>query len=492
MSGRFLGLMTVGLLFLVALAMAWEVFVHFTPGAMSPDSFRILEQARSGVLEDGHPPLFAMIWGVIDQVVPGGVGVLLLNLFLFYGGLFLIFVWACRRFGLFVLPAIFIVGLYPPITAILGAIWLDISMAAFFMSAMGVFLSFIESSRRPYVISGSLAAFGLVFLGVSVRHNGAAAAFPLVALFVYLFIYNGVSRISRLIFAVISGGLITLLLFAASNQFSNSVTDVKVNLWRVGPIYDIAGVSVRENKCLYYSDVISGCDLNNISKLYSRRSYIPLLLGEQVHALSSDSEYKGSPIALMESNEDLDRRLFVNWIDIAVRHPMAYFSHRLDFFETLITRSPWGLWTTVFDMVYPNSLGIQERSVTDSRYFGFVRGVSQQGLIFLPITYLAITIVLIIPVFFIGFAYGNKVLIVSSSLYFSGLAHMVGLFFFAVSADSRYSHWMIICVVLASVLVLLEFSRAAIHLCFSRFLFKALCSSKFFSSCQLFGSFLVK
>jgi hypothetical protein len=59
------------LLILLIITMAMQVYLHFAPGAMSPDSFTILAQARSGIFEDGHPPLMAAIWRLLELIEPG-------------------------------------------------------------------------------------------------------------------------------------------------------------------------------------------------------------------------------------------------------------------------------------------------------------------------------------------------------------------------------------------------------------------------------------
>ena len=450
---------TVALLAMAA-AMGGQVFLHFNPGALSPDSLNILAQARSGVFEDGHPPLMAAIWRLIDRIVPGSVGMLLLNLGLFYGGLFLIFRWAALRYQIGVLPAFLVVGLFPPIIGILGAIWIDITMAGFFLAALGVFLmGFTRPEKRPR-IGCFFVALLLVALATAVRHNGAAGAFPLIVLFLFQSVRTGARTLPRLAVATIGGVVVTLLLFLGAKQVSAWSVDVPRHFWRVAAMYDIAGTSYQENAFLFYPDVIQDNSLANVRRLYSPRSLTPLLLGQQVHALPGQLMAKGSPIEFNLSNQNLNQRLLSNWIDVIVNHTSAYLTHRYDVFVSLVTRSPWGLWGPVFDAVYPNDLGIAERPVNDSAYFAYIKLLALQSLIFVPLLYLILSAFAVLPALVLGLRFQNQALLVASALYGSGLAHMAGLFFLAASADFRYSHWMITTTVLATSLLVLELVRA--------------------------------
>lgn len=461
-----LRVLTAGVLAL-AVAMATQVFLHFNPGALSPDSLSILAQARSGIFEDGHPPLMAAIWRLVDRVMPGSIGMLLLNLGLFYGGLYLIFRWAVPRYHIGALPALLVVGLFPPIIGILGAIWIDVTMAGFFLVALGIFLAGSARPEKSLRISVFLMALLLASLGMAVRHNGAAGAFPLIALFLLQSMRNWARPLPRLALATMGGLVITLLLFLGARQASTWSVDVQRHLWRVAAVYDIAGASCQENAYLFYPDVIQGNSLDNLQKLYTPRSLTPLVLGQQVHALPGQAVEKGTPIELNVSNPKLNQRLLSNWMGVIVHHPAAYLKHRYDVFASLVTRSPWGLWGPVFDAIYANDLGIAQRPVTDSAYFVYIKTLSLHSLIFVPLLYLILSALAVLPTLVIGLRFQNHALLVATALYSSGLAHMAGLFFLAASADFRYSHWMITTTVLATSLVVLELVHAARRLCLS-------------------------
>src|SRR5687767_2684643 len=67
----------------------------FYPGYMSPDSISQLMQGRRGLYSDWHPPVMAWVWGMVDRVVAGAAGMLMLHNVLFWSALAVV---ACLRF----------------------------------------------------------------------------------------------------------------------------------------------------------------------------------------------------------------------------------------------------------------------------------------------------------------------------------------------------------------------------------------------------------
>jgi hypothetical protein len=447
------------LLILLIITMAMQVYLHFAPGAMSPDSFTILAQARSGIFEDGHPPLMAAIWRLLELIEPGATCMLLFDLILFYIGLATIYLWALEKYGVGVLPAALTVGLFPPIISILGVIWADLTMAGFFLAAVGINLTGCASKKRRFRLAGLVVATLLACFGIGLRHNGAAAAFPLVSLFLFHALPCETRPLIRLIVSLFAGLLLTLIIFFGVKQVSDRYVDVPRFLWRIGALYDIAGTSNNAKEYLFYSDVLKGNSLQDVYDLYSPRSFTPLVVGQQIHALPGSAVVRAKPFEFDVSNPLLNERLAQNWKDAIVHHPGPYFQHRFHVFMSLTTRSPWGLWASTFDSVYPNNLGIVPRPVRDSVYFSFIKRLAQNSVCFVPLLYLAIGSILLVPALVFGLRLRNDSLLIASALYASGLTHMLGLFFFAASADFRYSHWTITATVVATSLVLLELFR---------------------------------
>ena len=81
----------------VVLLIGWLGFlVCAFPGVMTWDSFGQLGEARSGVYSDGHPPVMALVWSVLDRIVPGPFGMLVLQSWSFLLGSYFILLRAMR------------------------------------------------------------------------------------------------------------------------------------------------------------------------------------------------------------------------------------------------------------------------------------------------------------------------------------------------------------------------------------------------------------
>jgi len=452
-------------LLLTALGAAAHVYLHFAPGALSPDSLNILRQAREGVYEDGHPPLMSAVWGLLDRAIPGPTGMLLLHLALFYGGLLLIFHEASRQHGLLAVPVLLVAGLYPPVIGILGAIWSDITMAALFLFAVGCWLHRAEPAPGRAML---LLILLLLALGVAVRHNAAAAAFPLLTLLFLRQRGSGVPMFRTALFAVFAGALATVLLFAATKWISARFVEQPRHLWRAAALYDIAGASYYEGRNLFHPGVLSSSSMEEIRRLYSPRSYIPLVSGEQIHPHPGATGTRGAPLELATDNPRLNELVLRNWRSVVLDHPRAYLRHRLEFFRSMVQREPWGLWAPIFDMIYPNQLGVPERATVDSWVFAQVRSLSARSVLFEPLPHLVLSALMFLPILVLGVLLRDRVLQAAGALYASGVLHMVGLFFFAVTPDFRYSHWLFAATAVASglvILVLTRFSGMALTRC---------------------------
>lgn len=97
------------------------------PGIMTWDSINQLVQARNHQLTTWHPPMMAVLWGLLDHVVAGPVLMLLLQTALLAGGLYALFRhWFTPMRAAVIAACVF---LFPPVFAPMSAIWKDSLMA---------------------------------------------------------------------------------------------------------------------------------------------------------------------------------------------------------------------------------------------------------------------------------------------------------------------------------------------------------------------------
>jgi len=157
------------------LAVAWLGFVAYAwPGIMTWDSVNQLLQARSGAFGDWHPPLMAATWSVLDSIVRGPSLMLVLQTSLVVLGLFALFrhYFAPRRAAV-VAACVF---LFPPVFAPLSAIWKDSLMTGLVLcGAAG-----LVSERRLAQAGGW---FALAF-AAGLRHNAPILIVPLTMMLV--------------------------------------------------------------------------------------------------------------------------------------------------------------------------------------------------------------------------------------------------------------------------------------------------------------------
>lgn len=451
----------------VCCAIAWYVGSHFSPGAMSPDSVSILTQARSGIYLDNHPPLLAFLWRQVEIFVSGPIGLLILNLSFFYGGLYLIFRPYARTCFLSALLLLLIVGLYPPIIGILGAIWADITMAGVFLLALGICATLTGGSLVKQLgpvppslihISSLLLSSCLIFFGIAVRHNAAAAAYPLI---VFLLLCSFRKRpgplVKKLIMTAMVGALSVIILFFAAKQISSGMVRSPSHFWRVAALYDLAGISYHEQTDAFCPGTVKRPAQTTINVLYTPRSVIPLLTGRQVHQLPIGSpELEAPPIEFIDDGAETNQRISRCWFKAITSHPTSYLKHRWAVYQSLITRSPWGLWGAVYDWSIPNELGVPELLPRNSPYFDIIKGLAARNMIFIPILYVCLGLLLFVPALLLGLRTGSSMLMLAAALYASATAHTAGLFFFAASADFRYSHWTITATIIATSILALN------------------------------------
>lgn len=158
------------------LALGWLGFMLYAyPGYMSFDSTFQLRQSRTGVMYEGHPPVMAELWRVVELFIAGPLGMLLIQSVCFLAGTYLLLRrWMSERAAAIVASAI----LWFPVTAAtMAVIWKDSQMAAYLMLGIALLLD----ERRKMRVLG-LAA---LWMATAMRHNAFAMTLPLIVLLFY-------------------------------------------------------------------------------------------------------------------------------------------------------------------------------------------------------------------------------------------------------------------------------------------------------------------
>jgi hypothetical protein len=412
----------------------------FNPGAMSPDSFSILEQARTLALSEAHPPLLAILWHFTEKVWLGPLPILFLNLAFFYFANALIFAETCRRFSLASIPMFFVLALWPPVFGIIGVIWVDISMAAFFCASVGLFLlheRISDSFRRRIVLIASLLC---LFLAIGFRHNAVVAAVPLAIFFAWRLMPAKRRRSGVLVAAALGTGACAAM-FGLHHVITRAVIVGHVPLSQFIAIYDLAGISKIEGSFLFDKTLFPHNSQRDVETLYTPRSIIPLQMGEQIHAPAPYA--KATPFSNFGNPESI-ARLWENWRHVVRTHFGAYLLHRWLVFREILGLSDWYLWGPVYNVIDDNAFGVPARQTYGSFLYRYAL-LSDRTSMFRPYLYFAAGLALMSALTILR----TRNSLLAAGLVFSGLLYSAALFFVAMSPDYRYSHWLVTSTTLA-------------------------------------------
>lgn len=411
------------------------------PGYLNYDSNNQLEQARTGLYDDWHPPFMARYWRVSDQIVHGPFPLFILQTAMFLWGLSGILK---IRFS----PRVSAIGAvalmwFPPVLVVMGAVWKDSQMAAWLI--YGTMLMLRPSARAR--TGGAV----LLVIGCAVRDNAMTALPPLILLIVAYAAVRGFWKIvgtGIVLFALIAGGGIWL---------NKHYTDGRAHAWwRANAIHDIAGtmcfappLSDEQAKVL-----LAGIPLRKsediqawMCRQYMPRWWFPLSFGE-------------NPLfAVVPDQDDMDARSAA-YIRLIERYPAAFARHRWN-----VTRELLGFGEIVPDEpVIQSFAGTPDQALLDrtegslskvQRVLGrrFLRMAQPAKLWFRPWAYLAIGLCML------GYAIVKRDGLVAA-LVGSGILYEVSYVLGAAGAPYRYSHWMITMCCLATLVVFGQRYRA--------------------------------
>jgi hypothetical protein len=430
------------------LGIGWAILLVFAyPGMMTQDSFDHLREMRSGLYSDSHPPAISLIWKVLDHVIAGQLGMLLLQTGTFLAGLYYLLrrVFAPRR-AAWVAVAVF---LFPPVMMPMGVIWKDCLMAGFLaLGAAGLL-----SERRGRRLLGLAAMFG----AMAVRYNALGATLPLVVL-----LFEWRPAMHWLPRYALSTAAWLATTFAAFG-LNKAITDVEMHYWHSSlAIYDIVGTLAHVDEDLpdaELRELLAGTDLvidrdihATARNAYSTRDFFPIVNSDKYAMWAVPiNGYVPAP----EAQRDAIGRA---WWDTITRYPGAYVRHRI-----AVTAEVIGLGevaaagaVTKRDFRWPgfaNELGLGTGwSKLQRKLSKWMRALQRNTPIFVPYIY-AVAALLFLPL-----AIRQRDAL---ALLLSGLGMEGTLVLLAHSNDYRYSHWMVICTVLGAIVLGARRYRAA-------------------------------
>ena len=275
-----------------------SIALFFYPGYLNGDSHWQWLQARGDVpYSDVHPVVMAWVWSWLDPIVPGPGLLFLLHLLLFWLGL-------AASVALYVrgLPAAcgvtLFLGIFPPISAMLSQVHKDVGMVASLLIGFALIGAAARTARR-WLLPLALVP---LWYAIALRHNGAAAAAPLIVWGIALWAgpaLPGTPPWKRTL-GCLAGAAVVLLALLGS-----SVAATRAILSRGGEhlaadqltlTFDLAGVSVRTGSNRIPS-LGSGppLSLEDVRGLYHPHTVFYAYWGKGPHKLKPNSRYDTLP-----------------------------------------------------------------------------------------------------------------------------------------------------------------------------------------------------
>lgn len=431
------------LLVAVATGLALTLYL-FWPGFLTWDSLVQLRQARSGVIENAHPPIMAHLWRITDRWLPGPAGMLLFHASAYWSGLALLSTLVSRS-GSVRLAWTLCIGCFPPTFWLLPTVWKDNGFVACALLCAG--LTFAELPGRRLRLA---LALPFAFYACAVRTPGWFAVLPLLFAIAGSFTPAPAPVLgatpqerwrARRPALLLASGL--ALLFAAGNVAIDRIGVVRLPYRAAVPLWDLAQISLAKGRLMIPAFAIQreGFDLR-------RLKWIADPLRANFHA-TEDGRWTAT--------RDLDYRLLDDreadalirhWLRVAWNNPREYFQHR-----RRVTR---GLFV---DPIAKSMHQIQ--SFPDfstgarfvhrpgyNRLWVLVRGL-QRGLLYEPWVYVLLGAAVVVASAGVRGSGARS----ARLLALSGLISVAPLPIIAPSTDFRYSIWCIETALLGAVLL---------------------------------------
>jgi hypothetical protein len=401
--------------------------VAFYPGYMSPDSTAQLTQARAWDFNDWHPPLMAAVWGVVDRVVPGPFGMLLLHNAVYWGGVALFWRATYRRSAWLGLGLVAF-GFMPQVLSHLSTIWKDTGLGVSLLAASALlYVSWRTGSRAAL-----LASCPFLFYGYGVRLNAAPAVLPLalwagrLACLAFPSLRSRAARWPRLLPA--TAGVVYFLLLAGAVTLTTEWLVRGKHAYTVQSVllHDLSAISLARGEPLF-PDYIVHDENFSMQKVAAR--YAPYIATPIVPGGASGLKMSSDPSEMAA--------LRAKWLEVVPRNSGAYLRHRWEVFE----------WATGLGQPYvclpyllasSNSFGYKTNDWPVHRWLKAYFWALKDTIFFRGFFWLMVTLALL---YFSlrGRLRGDlEIVFVLAS---SGLLYGAAYFFIAPSCDFRFFWW---------------------------------------------------
>ncbi len=424
---------------LAILAAGWLILIAFAyPGLMTMDSFDQLREARTWYFTDAHPPAMAALWGVIDRMVPGPFGMLVLQSTAFVAGLYLILrhvlaPWRAATCAVAIL-------LFPPVLAPLAVIWKDCLMAGFLVLGLA---GLLHAERR-----WRLAGLALLSAATAMRYNAPAATLPLIVL---VFEWRAGQRWWARYGIALGAWLAVTAVAMGCNLV---LVDQEMHFWHSSlALEDIVGTLAHVEPDLPDAElgpllVPTGVLVDRDFHARLRAKYVPYDFQQLV---SGDGHLWNVPLSGTQPAPQAQRDAIVTaWKAIVPAHPRAYAAYRVEVFGEVLGLHHKFQGATVIrhEVQYAGMMQLLHLSRTSTPLAhpgeNAAMWVAKRTRLFRPHVYALLALGLLC------LCRRERVI---GAILLSGLGLELSLLPLVQAPDYRYSHWLVTCTCLALVML---------------------------------------
>ncbi len=416
----------------------------FFPGYMSPDSISQLGQGRTLSFTDWHPPVMSLLWGLLDRIAPGPAGMLILHNLIFWTGLSL-FVYHLGFERGWAAAAILLVGLSPPVLALLSTIWKDVAMGCSLLLGCGLLL---RAERSRSKIAWVMALVSLWY-ATAVRHNAIIAVTPLAIWAALIWGQLFQRKGGRLWLSVALRAFLLVMLLVVTSNGVNKLLSPGRSLYPLQTIlvHDLVGVSLEINTLYlpeYLIAALPSADVSELRRLYTPNEVVPLFCCD------------GKGRFELTSDPDKLSRLWTVWRSVIPRHLRAYINHRTQVFRSEFAIGRATVCLPFWDGIDSNSLNLTFHSTALNRWVMRVLSRVKDGPLFWGWLYLA-GLLILIGTLRLGFTQNSAPILIG----ISGLFYALAYFFVSATCDFRMHWWSVLSAFLLALLWISNTRNAA-------------------------------
>jgi hypothetical protein len=429
---------------LAALGVAGLVLtlVAYFPGELTFDSVWQYDQAIRHSYGDHHPPLMAWLWSVLDRVVHGPFGMLLLQVALMWAALVLIADGARRR-GLRHAWLVVAVGFLPPILGSEGEIWKDVQLAASLLIAFALVYRSAAGGARMHPVLAAIALVPL-FYATAARANAAAASLLIAAYWAHVAL-----RRATLARSLAAGALVVAVMLGMQVFVDRVLLEARRDyLSQFLAVFDIAAIRCHGGEASIPAAMVrAGGSAAAICAAFDPYKVDFLFAPE------------GAPLE-RATERSVVGELWADWGRAVLAHPLLYAEHRVRAFGALLgfgthdddVRRPVWIPSSI-----PNAYGFTFAPNQATQWIGASTTAARAAGLYNGVPWLAIALVVVVAMRRRTPASSRDAgaLALASSALLYALPYLV----IAIAPDYRYLYWTVVASAVAGVLALLPTAR---------------------------------